>query len=181
MKYVGLQHTASPASSPFIYRGVPIRPIEFLDAKQPFSITSSDSLTSLNEAAAQDILATRRFLAQCESPGTARAYERELDRILLWAWAEAGKPLSALTTGDFSDYASFLADPQPRSIWCGSKTRRESVNWRPFEGALQDKARNTSVSVTTSLMRFLTEIGYVQHSTIPSSKQPASTGHAPSH
>lgn len=156
------------AAEPFVYRGVPLRPIAFLNPANPLDSVHNGTSDALSGAAcALDIAASRRFLAQCGSDATVRLYERELDRLLLWAWAEAGKNLPALTADDFTEYASFLADPRPHGIWCGKKTRRESIDWRPFEGPLHEKARNTAISVTNSLMRFVTDIGYVQGSALP--------------
>ncbi|CAN7655771.1 site-specific integrase [Caballeronia sp. LjRoot34] len=153
-----------------VYRGVPIRPISYLT---PSAYLSGDS--GINRAMRRvptfgltdDIAAVRRFLGQISSAGTLRVYEREIDRLLLWAWAEAGKPLSGLTAQDFQAYSGFLSDPRPKNIWCSRKTRRDSVNWRPFEGPLQEKAKNTAISVATSLMAYLVEIGYLCSIPIP--------------
>lgn len=68
---------------------------------------------------------------------TQRAYRKEAERFLLWAILERGKALSSMTQEDCIAYREFIADPQPRSTWCGSRAReRWSPLWRPFEGPL---------------------------------------------
>lgn len=73
---------------------------------------------------------------------TQRAYRKEVERFLLWAIVHKGKPLSSMTNEDCTEYRDFLADPQPRSRWCGERGReRWSLLWRPFEGPLSSSAQ----------------------------------------
>ena len=65
---------------------------------------------------------------------TQRAYRKEAERFLLWAITHKGKALSSMSNEDCTEYRDFLADPQPRSRWCGDRGReRWSPLWRPFE------------------------------------------------
>ena len=66
---------------------------------------------------------------------TQRAYRKEAERFLLWAITHKGKALSSMSDEDCTLFCDFLADPQPRSRWCGDRGReRWSSLWRPFDG-----------------------------------------------
>jgi integrase len=113
-------------------------------------------------AADDDLAALACFLAEYDrSPGTSRIYQRECERLLLWAVHECGKPLSSLTRQDFEGYLNFLADPQPAARWCGPKLRRESPQWRPFVGPLSEPALLTAIAAVNSLMAYLVDAGYL--------------------
>ena len=120
-----------------IYNGIPIRPLAEIDV--PEQLSGRDGVNRAPRAALQlnattDVDAAQCFLAEYDSsPGTFRIYQREVERLFLWAWAECGKPVSSLNRQDFEGYLNFLADPQPVKVWCGTKARRESAAWRPFE------------------------------------------------
>ena len=109
-----------------------------------------------------DLEAISCFLAEYDrSPGTARIYQRECERLLLWAVHECGKPLSSLTRQDFEGYLNFLADPQPAHRWCGPKASRSSKDWRPFVGPLSEPALLTAIAAINSLMGYLVDAGYL--------------------
>ena len=109
-----------------------------------------------------DLDAISCFLAEYDrSPGTARIYQRECERLLLWAVHECGKPLSSLTRQDFEGYLNFLADPQPALRWCGPKVNRASKDWRPFVGPLSEPALLTAIAAINSLMAYLVDAGYL--------------------
>src|SRR5690606_10043117 len=62
--------------------------------------------------AKNDLEAVTAFLGEYDkSAGTLRIYQRECERLLLWAWIECEKPLSSLNRQDFEGYLNFLADP----------------------------------------------------------------------
>lgn len=93
---------------------------------------------------------------------TQRSYRKEAERLLLWAILERRKPLSSLTAEDCTAYRDFLADPQPRSRWCGPRARqRWSPLWRPFEGPLSPAAQRQALSILKSLWAFLVEQNYI--------------------
>jgi len=116
----------------------------------------------LQIAARDDLQALACFLTEYDrSPGTARIYQRECERLVLWAVHECGKPLSSLTRQDFEGYINFLADPQPAATWCGAKANRASDAWRPFVGPLSESALLTAVAAINSLLRYLVDAGYL--------------------
>ena len=93
---------------------------------------------------------------------TQRAYRKEAERFLLWAVVHRGKALSSMSNEDCIEYRDFLADPQPRSRWCGQRSReRWSPLWRPFEGPLSVSARRHAVTILKNLYGFLADQNYL--------------------
>lgn len=124
--------------------------------------------------AADDIAAIQAWLARKPAESsTWRAYRKEAERLLLWAVMEAQRPLSSLTAVDCIAYRDFLqridrrpaADwpfRLPAAVWCGARgSKRWSVQWRPFEGALSSSSRQQAFTILAGLFRWLTVNGYL--------------------
>ncbi|NIE63057.1 tyrosine-type recombinase/integrase [Burkholderia sp. Ax-1719] len=145
---------------------MPIRPLGEVAA--PAHLLGSDGtnrapIELLEIDVHSDIEAAHAFFAQYEhSPGTLRLYLRAVEGLFLWTWAECGKPLSSLDRRDFESFVEFLASPQPEHIWCGPKSRRNTSDWRPFEGAMQDVTMRATIAALNSFMQFLVAKGYLQ-------------------
>ena len=93
---------------------------------------------------------------------TQRAYRKEAERFLLWAITYKGRALSSMSNEDCIEYRDFLADPQPRSRWCGDRGReRWSPLWRPFEGPLSASAQRHAVTILKNLYGFLVDQNYL--------------------
>ena len=93
---------------------------------------------------------------------TQRAYRKEAERFLLWAITHKGKALSSMSNEDCIEYRDFLADPQPRSRWCGDRGReRWSPLWRLFEGPLSASAQRHAVTILKNLYGFLVDQNYL--------------------
>lgn len=93
---------------------------------------------------------------------TQRAYRKEAERFLLWAIMGQAKALSSMTTEDCTAYRDFLADPQPRSSWCGARSRpRWSPLWRPFEGPLSVSGQRQALTILKNLYGFLVDQNYL--------------------
>lgn len=108
---------------------------------------------------------------------TQRAYRKEAERFLLWAIVQRGKPLSSMTQEDCVAYRDFLADPQPRSRWCGDRGReRWSPLWRPFEGPLSASAQQHAVTVLKNLYAFLVNSNYLMGNPWASVSVPRTAG-----
>jgi integrase len=144
---------------------VPIRPLDSIQV--PISLNGHNGENRANKSNLQiqadtDVEAIRCFLSEYDrSPGTLRIYQRETERLILWALVECGKPFSSLNRQDFEGYLNFLADPQPSRIWCAPKIDRRSDAWRPFVGPLSESAVLTAMAAISSLMRYLTDAGYL--------------------
>jgi len=93
---------------------------------------------------------------------TRRAYCKEAERFWLWAIMHKGKALSSMSDEDCIEYRDFLADPQPRSRWCGDRGREGwSPLWRPFEGPLSASAHRYAVSILKDLYGLLVDQNYL--------------------
>lgn len=112
--------------------------------------------------ATNDLEALQCFLVEfVRSAGTQRIYQRECERLFLWAWVERNKPVSSLTRQDFEDYLAFLKDPQPATRWCGPRAPRVDKRWRPFVGPLHQAALLTAIAALDSLMSYWVDSGYL--------------------
>ncbi|MCY1477040.1 hypothetical protein D9M68_104210 [compost metagenome] len=96
--------------------------------------------TATRIAATDDLAAVTAWLARyADSAATLQTYRREVERLILWAVLQLGKPLSSLTHEDLLAYERFLADPQPAARWVltgSKKLARSHPDWRPFAGPL---------------------------------------------
>jgi integrase len=123
--------------------------------------------------ASDDMAAIQAWLARkTVESSTWRAYRKEAERLLLWAVIEAQRPLSSLTAADCQAYRDFLhrIDTQPSdwpfrlpaSSWCGTRgSKRWSVQWRPFEGALSASSRQQAFTILAGLFHWLMASGYL--------------------
>lgn len=126
-----------------------------------------DGSVGLNRAHAQALVSARDDLEAIEAflmryagrDKTIRAYKRELERLLLWAIYRRRKPLSSLLVEDGQAYLTFLADPDP--AWCGKKTARASVRWRPFEGPLSAPSQNHALVIIRAFFAWLVDVRYL--------------------
>jgi len=115
-------------------------------------------LKSIN--ADTDHAALAAFLTEyAKTPTTRRTYEKECERLLLWAVLYLNKAMSSLNRDDFIAYIEFLEKPDEG--WCGKKKLRGTPEWRPFTGALSDSARLTAISSINSFFSWLVDAGYL--------------------
>ncbi|CAN7761672.1 tyrosine-type recombinase/integrase [Cupriavidus necator] len=116
-------------------------------------------------AAGDDLAAVTAWLARyADSAATLATYRREVERLILWAVLQLGKPLSSLTHEDLLAYERFLADPQPAARWvlAGSKKlARSHPDWRPFAGPLSPGSVRQAMVILNALFAWLTEAGYL--------------------
>ncbi|WP_455281301.1 tyrosine-type recombinase/integrase [Cupriavidus necator] len=121
--------------------------------------------TATRIAATDDLAAVTAWLARyTDSAATLSAYRREVERLMLWAVLQLGKPLSSLTHEDLLVYERFLADPQPAARWvlAGSKKlARSHPDWRPFAGPLSPASVRHALVILNALFAWLTEAGYL--------------------
>lgn len=117
---------------------------------------------NLQISADNDLAAIHAFLAEYQnSPGTLRAYQKECERLLLWALHARQKPLSSLNRADFEVYLVFLGNPSPSEYWCGPRKPRHHEAWKPFVGPLGDNAKIAAMAALNSLMSYLVDAGYL--------------------
>ncbi|WP_042881329.1 tyrosine-type recombinase/integrase [Cupriavidus necator] len=158
---------------------LPIKPLESLATPLPTPLerlqlpaalsgavgSNRAPATATRIAAADDLAAVTAWLARyADTPATVSAYRREVERLLLWAVLQLGKPLSSLTHEDLLVYERFLADPQPAARWvlAGSKKlARHHPDWRPFAGPLSPASVRHALVILNALFAWLTEAGYL--------------------
>lgn len=116
-------------------------------------------------AAQNDIDALKAWLARvADTRTTFENYRKEVERLLLWAVAELGKPLSSLTHEDLLVYQRFIGNPQPATRWImqgGRKWPRSDARWRPFAGALSPTSQRQTMVILNTLFAWLAEAGYL--------------------
>lgn len=112
--------------------------------------------------------AIRLWLSQyVEQAKTYSAYEKEVVRFYIWVLASQGKPLSSVVYEDWEAYVAFLADPQPQSVWIGTKRGRHAKDgtvakdYRPFAGPLAPTSIRYAQGVIWSMFEWLRSVGYL--------------------
>ncbi len=111
--------------------------------------------------AVDDLAAVRAWIsARAGSPHTARQYEREAERFLLWCVLERGKAMSDASAEDCRAYMDFLADVP--SAWIGrAKAPRLAPGWTPFRGALTRSSQQIAVDTLAGLFAWLVQARYL--------------------
>lgn len=126
-----------------------------------------DGRHGLNRAAAlsliaadNDLEAVQAFLVKYRGQAkTQRAYQKELERFLLWCLYARRKPLSSVLVDDCEAYKTFLAAPDPG--WCGKKAGRHTVYWRPFSGPLSPESQRYAITVLKTFFAWLVDVRYL--------------------
>src|SRR5438445_2338608 len=97
--------------TPLALAALPATPIERLHL--PAALSGASGAAGSNRArggtpqiaAADDLAAVTAWLARyADTPATLQTYRREVERLLLWAVLQHGKPLSSLTHEDLLLY-----------------------------------------------------------------------------
>lgn len=126
--------------------------------------------------ARNDLEAIQEWLALIANPHTARAYRREIERLLLWATLIRGAALSSLRLKDYTAYEQFME--KPPADWClppreppkpGEEPKkpgyprvaRDTEEWKPFAAAMSPASRSYSMNVIKNLTTFLFQTGYL--------------------
>ena len=106
-----------------------------------------------------DLEAIQMWISIQESEDTKKAYAKETDRLLLWCYTVARKPLSSLFRSDFEAYRAFMHNPP--ADWCGPRRKRSNPEWRPFVGPLSAKSATQALIILKALMSYLAENCYL--------------------
>ena len=111
--------------------------------------------------AAHDLDAVRAYLHRYDDrPQTQRAYQRELERLVLWCVAERGVALSSMTVEDCEAYKAFLKAPGER--FTGPPVARASRQWRPFApGGLSPESQHYAVRAIRAAFTWLVHVRYL--------------------
>lgn len=126
-------------------------------------------------AAQNDVDAVKVWLARfADTPATFASYRKEVERLLLWAVIELGKPLSSLTHEDLLVYQRFLGNPQPADRWVmktGRKWSRFEPDWKPFAGPLSGTSQRQAIVILNTLFSWLVNAGYLAGNPLSLSRQ----------
>lgn len=129
----------------------------FLDGSQGVNRNWAYCLIS----AKNDLEAIQAYLYKFRGKDkTLRAYQRELERFLLWCVLIRRIPLSSVLTEECEAYKDFLANPD--ASWRGTKVPRKSARWRPFEtDGLAPQSQRYAVQVLRSFFEWLARLRYL--------------------
>jgi site-specific recombinase XerD len=111
--------------------------------------------------AAHDLDAVRAYLHRYDDrPQTQRAYQRELERLVLWCEAERGVALSSMTVEDCEAYKAFLKAPGER--FTGPPVARASRQWRPFApGGLSPQSQHYAARAIHAAFTWFVHVRYL--------------------
>jgi integrase len=113
-------------------------------------------------AARDDRAAVQAWIAaRAGSVLTARAYEREADRFILWIVLERCKALSDAGAEDCRAYMDFLA-AVPLGWISRHHVPRLAPGWAPFAGPLSVGSQRQAVGIVHSLFQWLVQAGYLR-------------------
>jgi site-specific recombinase XerD len=99
-----------------------------------------------------------------KSPLTYSQYQREIERLFIWAITARKKVLSDFDVEDFQEYLSFVSNPLPKEKWCMKPTIQTSYgspSWKPFTTALRKAARAKTITIIRTMFDFWVKIGYL--------------------
>jgi site-specific recombinase XerD len=94
-----------------------------------------------------------------DRPATHRAYQREVERFILWAVVVRGVAVSSVKVEDCEAYKDFLAAPSP--AFTGPKRPRTGGRWRPFTGSLSVDSQAYAVRTLRGAFDWLTRVRYL--------------------
>ncbi|MBK1703419.1 Fic family protein [Halochromatium glycolicum] len=110
-----------------------------------------------------DLEAVSRWLArQKDNPNTLAAYQREIERFLLWLGLERGKALSEATGADITLFDDLLQAPERWPQWYGEAKPRHDHEWKPWGGRLSARSRYAALAVVNRCYRRLVTQGYLR-------------------
>jgi integrase len=117
---------------------------------------------SASIAATDDRAAVQAWIvARAGSALTAKAYEREADRFILWCVLERRKALSSAVAEDCRAYMDFLADV-PASWISRRHVPRLAPGWAPFAGPLSVASQRQAIGIVHSMFEWLVQAGYLR-------------------
>lgn len=90
---------------------------------------------------------------------TRRAYQKEIERFLLWCITVRGIPMSSVLHEDCEAYKDFISSV-PQS-WIGLKTTRSNPAWRPFAGQIATSSQRYAIQAIRFFFNWLVDVRYL--------------------
>lgn len=110
--------------------------------------------------ARNDLEAVHAYLTKFRHQAhTFRAYQRELERLVLWCVLVRKCALSSMLVDDCEAYKDFLNDPGP--ILVGPRQGRFTPRWRPFAGQLSAASQKQAVQIIRTAFVWLVNVRYL--------------------
>jgi integrase len=98
--------------------------------------------------------------ARAGSPATAKQYEREAERFLLWCILERKRALADATAEDCRAYMDFIVAVPDRWI-SRHRVDRMAPGWTPFRGSLSISSQRVALAALHALFTWLVDAGYL--------------------
>lgn len=90
---------------------------------------------------------------------TRRAYQKEIERFLLWCITVRGIAMSSVLHEDCEAYKDFICSiPE---TWIGPKRVRFDAKWRPFCGQLSPSSQRYSIQAIRFFFNWLVDVRYL--------------------
>lgn len=141
-----------------------LRPLERISGIEPHldgarGVNRNDRFCLIG--ARNDLEAIEAYLYKFRDQAkTLRAYQRELERFLLWCVTVRRIPLSSVLVAECEAYKDFLANIDP--AWVGPRTARMSRRWRPFANAeLKPESQRYAIQVLRAFFEWLVRVRYL--------------------
>ncbi len=146
--------------TPLRDRPLPLDRISALPAGLDGSAGGNRSPQFCYLSARNDLEAAQAYVQKFRrQPHTARAYQRELERFLLWCVLVRKKPLSSVLVDDCEAYKDFLQAPSP--VFTGPRRARFAPQWKPFAGALSPESQKQAVQILRTAFGWLHAVRYL--------------------
>ena len=111
-------------------------------------------------SARNDLQAIEAYLYKYRAqPKTFRAYQKELERFLLWCVLKRRMALSDALFEDCEAYKDFLGGPDTH--WIGPRAPRLTSHWRPFAGIPSPASQRYAVQAIRSFYAWLVDVRYL--------------------
>ena len=108
-----------------------------------------------------DAEAVRAWIAaRAGSTATAKAYQREATRLLLWLQHERQRRLAQMNVADCTAYMAFLQNVPDRWI-SRERARPGQLGWAPFRGPLSHASHRQAVVIVNALFTWLQSAQYL--------------------
>jgi site-specific recombinase XerD len=146
--------------SPLIDKPIPLERIDHIPAALDgrHGVNRSPVFSYIN--ARNDLEAVRAYIQKFRhQPHTARAYQRELERFLLWCVLACKKPMSSALVSECEEYKKFLEAPSPE--FCGPRRGRYTPQWKPFAGPLSSESQKQAIQILRTAMGWMHKVRYL--------------------
>ena len=111
-------------------------------------------------AARNDYQAIEAYLTKFRhQEKTRRAYQKEIERFLLWCITVRKTALSSTLQGDCEAFKDFLR--QIPAAWLGPRRPRSDPRWRPFVGPLSPASQRYAVQAIRFFFNWLVDVRYL--------------------